>query len=375
MKVLLTGCTGTIGSALVPRLLRDPAAEIVLLMRARDDADLQHRFRSMLSYWSIAEGDECAARLWPLRGDVSATRLGLDERTHDELGRELTHIVHSAASVKLNMSMEEAVDTAVMPTRHILQLGRLAQAAGTLVKMELVSTVGVWGRTPGLMPEQPLPDVASFHNTYEAAKSQAERLIWDEGRDLPVTVHRPSMVVGETGSGRVVHFQIFYHLCEFLSGARTYGVMPDLGQQRLDTIPVDWVAEVMYWSLNQPGAEGRILHLCSGPEQSILLTQLQDEVRRRWVLHGRRVPWLIRVPAAFLSRAVPVIGLVAGARARRALKALPPVLAYLSEDQAFSNQRTLALLADAGISLPSVASYLGVVLDFYLRTAERRAAS
>ena len=41
-----------------------------------------------------------------------------------------------------------------------------------------------------------------------------------------VTLHRPSMVVGHAETGKVIHFQVFYHLCEFLSGRHTRGLIP-----------------------------------------------------------------------------------------------------------------------------------------------------
>ena len=51
---------------------------------------------------------------------------------------------------------------------------------------------------------------------------------------LPATIHRPSMVVGDSQTGKVIHFQVFYHLCEFLSGRRTLGIVPDTGDAALD---------------------------------------------------------------------------------------------------------------------------------------------
>ena len=37
----------------------------------------------------------------------------------------------------------------------------------------------------------------------------------------PITVHRPSTVVGDARPGKVMHFQVFYHRCEFLPGQPT----------------------------------------------------------------------------------------------------------------------------------------------------------
>ncbi|MDE1947174.1 MAG: SDR family oxidoreductase [Burkholderiales bacterium] len=361
---LLTGATGTIGSALVPRLLADRDTRLTLLVRAPDDAGLAQRAAAMRPWWGAESADP--ARVQLLRGDISLPRFGLDEAAFDALAGSTSHIVHCAASVKLTMTLEQARATAVVPTRTVLDLARRCAAAGRLVKVDLVSTVGVWGRTPGHLPERALPEGREFHNTYEAAKWEAERVIGSEGQGLPITVHRPSMVVGERGSGRVIHFQVFYHLCEFLAGGRTFGVMPELGSTRLDTIPVDWVADAICWASMHPETAGRIFHLCSGPERAIALTQLQEQVRQTWKARGRRLPRLVRLDRGLIERLVPLIGWFSGAKGRRALRGLAPVLAYLAEDQGFSNPQTAATLAAAGMPLPDVDSYLGAVLAYYL---------
>lgn len=369
----MTGATGTIGSALAPRLLRDADSRLVLLIRADDDAGLDARMREMLAYWRRPADDLDPTRVRALRGDITLPDFGLAAAERDRLAAETTHIIHCAASVKLNMSVDEAHATAVTPTRTVLTLARRCAAARSLRKVDLVSTVGVWGRTPGNMPERRLPEVSEFHNTYESAKARAERVIWDEGAELPITVHRPSMVVGERGSGRVRHFQVFYHLCEFLSGARTFGVMPDLGQTRLDTVPVDWVAEVIHWASNHLDTRGRIFHLCSGPEAAMPLPDLQARVRTAWRAHGRKLPTLRRLDRRLLERLVPLIGGIAGAKARRALRGLPPVLAYLAENQGFSNSETARVTAAAGLPVPRVDDYVDAVLGFYLASSPNRA--
>lgn len=373
--IFLTGATGTVGSALVPVLLQEPRTSVVALIRARDEGDLHRRACAMFDYWSWGPGDERRARFKPLLGDVSLPKFGLAAREYAQLAQATTNIVHGAASVKLNMPMDEATRTAVLPTRNALALAREAAREGVLRKVELVSTVGVWGRSAGVMPERALPEVRDFHNTYEAAKAEAERIVWAEAGGLPITLHRPSMVVGDALSGRVIHFQVFYHLCEFLAGTRTYGIMPELGVQRLDTTPVDWVSKAIAWSVRTPQSAGLILHLCSGPTGSMQLCDLQQLVRAKWLADGRRVPRLRRVSAGLLARMVPAIGAIAGARVRRALRGLPPVLAYLAEDQAFSNDETSAMLAAADLPVPDVASYIGPVLDYYLENTPPGARS
>ncbi len=365
--VFLTGATGTIGSELLPRFLDEPDTLLTVLIRARDDEALQKRVADLLAWCGIDAADPRAARLDARRGDISAPDFGLAAAALAELGRSLTHIVHCAASVKLNLSLDEARTSAVVPTRQVLTLARSAAAAGRLQKVDLVSTVGVWGCEPGTMPEEPLPQVARFHNTYEAAKAEAERVVWADGGGLPITVHRPSMVVGNARDGRVIHFQVFYHLCEFLSGVRTRGIMPNLSEATLDTIPVDFVARAIHWCSNTPDTAGRIFHLCSGPFDAVTLPDLQRRVRDLWAAAGIDLPPLRRVDRRLIAALVPVVGAFLPSRQRRALRALPPVLAYLAERQAFGNARSRAELDHAGIPFPPPASYLDGVLKFYLQ--------
>ena len=73
-----------------------------------------------------------------------------------------------------------------------------------------------------------------------------------------------------------------------------------------------------------------------------------------------------------LERLIPVVGWLGGPGARRALRALPPVLAYLGEDQGFANDHSAATLARAGLPVPAIDSYLDAVLGYYLSESARR---
>lgn len=70
-----------------------------------------------------------------------------------------------------------------------------------------------YGWRAGVLPECWITEARTFHDIYEQAKAEAERYLQNvlpEG--LPITIHHPSMVIGDAGSGRIIHFQIFYAL-------------------------------------------------------------------------------------------------------------------------------------------------------------------
>jgi thioester reductase-like protein len=238
----------------------------------------------------------------------------------------------------------------------------------------MVSTVGVAGRAHRLLKEEWVGIAHAFHNTYEQAKAEAEmeiRAAIDAG--LPMTVHRPSMVVGDSRTGRTLTFQVFYFIAEFLSGRRTSGFFPALGDARLDTVPVDAVASAIVHSSRSVETAGRILHLCAGPAEAMSLARLQEIVRERMRQRGERVPRARYVPRPLFRAAARALGRFVGAEHRAALGTLPVFLDYLDTDQRFDDTRTRAWLAKERIAVPDTEDYVPRVVDFYLARRRRGA--
>ena len=368
--VFLTGGTGVVGSAIARAILERSSARVILLLRGRSDDEVLERLQTLLAYWKLPEAD-LAARLEVARGDTSLPLFGLDPERFQRIAAECTRVIHCAALVRMNLPLIEARASAVNAAENVLELARASRRAGRLVKVEFLSTVGIGGTRPGVLPERWITEPRAYHNTYEQAKADAERVIADGvAEGLPITVHRPSMVVGDSRTGEVIRFQIFYHLVEFLSGRRTFGLFPAFGATRLDIVPVDYVADAVVWSSGSQDTSGSVLHLCTGPEGSPRLDALQSRVRASFVAAGLDVPRRISLPPALLQAAIPVIRALLPAPGRRSLSSLPIFLAYLSGDQGFANTQTRRLLGAAGIPLPPVDSYLGKVLDRYLRTRQ-----
>jgi thioester reductase-like protein len=310
---------------------------------------------------------ETRHRIKAVRGDVSLPQFGIEPAEYDELSNECTHIVHSAGNVRMNLPIEEARKSSVDSARNIIALAKDCRHCGHLKKVEFVSTVGVGGRNPGLIPETWITNKRTFHNTYEEAKAEAEIYIAQQVEDgMSITVHRPSMVAGDSKTGKIIHFQIFYHLCEFLSGRRTLGITPDVRDTRLDIIPADYVARAIVWSSDQDSTIGKILHLCSGPDQAIPISVLKDRVQRVFKSFGEKLPRSISVPVDLFKAGLPFISLFVSPKAKRAIKTLPVFFDYLAERQAFANASTRAVIEAEGIKLPCVHNYLETILAYYL---------
>jgi thioester reductase-like protein len=362
----VTGATGVVGSSLVPVLLRDPEARLRLLIRAGSQNELSKRLETLFRFWGVSADDAAVrTRVAALAGDTTLPQFGLAADAYRDLSASCTHIFHAAGLVRMNLPLEDARRSAVGSARNVVALARQCPA---LRKLDFVSTVGVGGRLQQAIPERWLTEPRAFHNTYEQAKAEAEDFLREQAAQspLPLTVHRPSMVVGDSRDGRIIGFQVFYFLCEFLSGRRTFGLYPDFGDARLDIIGCDIVAEAIAGASNDPKTIGRVLHLCSGPRDALRIEELKHTVRRAFVARGIAVPPARVLPRRWYSRLARTGAMVAPPDLRKALATLPIYLDYLADSQAFDDAEFLGWLAARGVHRPAPATYLGRILDYYL---------
>jgi thioester reductase-like protein len=369
--VLVTGATGAIGSVLAKYLLEEKDTRVRLLLRARTAAHLDERLGALCRFWNLGGGNGHSERLQAVAGDVTLPNLGLEESMYRRLSSEVTHLIHSAGDVHLNRPIDQARKSAVDSARQIVSFADACAVHGTFAKLEFISTVGVAGNMAGTVPEAAFGHGRIFRNSYEMAKAEAEAFLLKEmTRGLPATIHRPSMVVGDSKDGTIIQFQVFYHLCEFLSGKRTAGIIPNAGEIRLDIVPVDYVARAIQKSSACRESTGRIFHLCAGPSQAPKIDDLAQRVHRIFASHGRRLPSMRPVPVAVIRALLPAATWLTAGRARKSLQTLPYFLAYLDKPQTFENFTTEEFFSVCGLTVPAVDTYLDTVLAYYLaRTA------
>jgi thioester reductase-like protein len=368
----LTGGTGTVGSCLLEHVLAQPDSHVYLLARADSDVSAEKRKLDLLQTIMGANGAKHAGRVTAIRGDTKLPLFGMPQDKYQQLVGVCTHVIHSAGLVRMNLPIEDARDSAVGAAENVISLARALKQSGQLQKVEFVSTVGVGGHFKEVV-EDWIETPREFHNTYEQAKAEAEIRVHAAVREgLPITVHRPSMVVGDSVTGRTISFQVFYNLCEFLSGSRSRGLFPSFGRTKLDTIPVDYVAKAIVWSSGQEKTIGKIVHLCSGPRDAIPIGDLQRLVVTTFRARGVAVPQTRIIPRALFRAMLVPLGMLAPEKIRRAIKTAPIFLDYLASEQVFHNEATGKLLDPQGISVPPTAAYLDKVLNYYLDRRGRK---
>lgn len=371
----VTGATGVVGSSVVAVLLKNTDARLKLLIRASTASQLAERLERLYEFWNVSqENRDVGTRVEAVAGDTTLPQLGLSDADYRALCSSCTHIIHAAGLVRMNLPLEEARRSAVGSARNIVALARACVA---LQKVDVVSTVGVGERLQQAIPERWLTEPRAFHNTYEQAKADAEDYLSAQVAQapLPLTVHRPSMVVGDSRDGRIISFQVFYYLCEFLSGRRTFGLYPDFGDARLDIVACDIVAEAIVGASADARTIGRIFHLCSGPKDALRIEALKHRLRQLLIDRGISVPVERVLPRRWYVKLASMAARVAPRSARKALSTLPIYLEYLADSQAFDDTAFRSWLASRGLHRPAPADYLDVVLDYYLRQRQASEAA
>jgi nucleoside-diphosphate-sugar epimerase len=203
--ILLTGASGVIGQALLSAW---PRSTVICLVHRTPIA---------------------GPNVVGLTGDISQPRLGLMGGEYTSLARRVDCIVHSAAVTSFNQSSEAIRQTNVAGTEHMLDL-----AARARVPFYHVSTAFVHprGQAAGVPDADP----------YEASKREGECAVRKSG--VPHVIIRPSIVIGDSRSGRIAHFQGLYLMVDLLTRG-LLPVVPALPTARADFVPQDVVAEAI----------------------------------------------------------------------------------------------------------------------------------
>jgi long-chain acyl-CoA synthetase len=167
--VLLTGATGFLGAQIARRLIRKADCRIVALVRAEDQEAAEHRLSP--AWWDWPElASEVGHRVEAVCGDVSLPDLGLDQATYADLVCRVTHIIHTAADLRVNAPTDELRATNVQGVVHVLEFARAVRRDHGLARLSHISTAYVCGGRGGAVPEDALTDTFGFFSAYELTK-------------------------------------------------------------------------------------------------------------------------------------------------------------------------------------------------------------
>ena len=347
--VFLTGATGFLGTQVARRLMAMGDLRLMALVRGKDQQEAASRLER--TWWPWTEiANAIGTRVEVLAGDVSLPHLGLGLEDYERVSASVTHVVHSAADLRLDGPIDELRMINVQGTAEVIELARRAHSHHGLKRFAHVSTAYVAGRRTGPVPEDALTDEHGFSNTYEQTKFEGERLVRAAGESLPVSIFRPGMIVGDSNTGEIATFNTVYvPLKLYLTGKLR--VMPCRGNLPVNVVPVDYVADAISRLTFDGRAEGRTFHLTVPPRLLPTARELLECVRE-WAATALKVQL---APPVMLPVAIETLD-------RKVFRAIPKALvSYFSEDREFQTSNTESLLGPCAMdwkgTLPRLLAY------------------
>ncbi len=352
--VFMTGFPGFIAKRLVDRLLRkDPAADFCFLVEAR--------LRS-LAEDSLAALDErhpgVRARSRILLGDITAPRLGLDEPSYRAEAARTTHAWHLAAIYNLAVPASVAYRVNVLGTAAVLDF---CQECPRLERLDYVSTCYVSGTRTGRILESELDVGQGFKNHYESTKCWAELEVRRRMPRLPVAIHRPGIVVGDSRTGETDKYDGPYFVMKLLAKLPSWLPMVNIGEgrARVNLVPVDFLVDAMAELASRRESIG--LTFQHADPRAHTSREIMAAILEAL---GYRKP-LVGLPGPLVERALGVPAL------RNLVKIPQETVIYFNHEAVYDATNLERLLAGSGIACPDFLSYVGVLVDYVRRYPEK----
>lgn len=343
--IFLTGFPGFIAERLVKRLAAEGARMLLLVQpsfieRARED----------VSRISLETGTP-ASNFLILEGDITRPDLGLNSFDLEMTRAEATAIFHLAAIYDLAVARDTAVKVNVEGTRNI---NRLARSLKNLRRYHYVSTCYVAGLREGLIRETELRHTAGFRNYYEETKYLAEMEVEALKSDLPVTIHRPSVVCGDSRTGETAKYDGIYYLIHYLRMQPGLLSLINIGNNnvRLNLVPVDFVVEAMTALDREERAAGATVQLAD--PAPLTSHDLFDTIAKVIAGHGSRISF--PAPLVRSTLMLPFSPKITG---------LPhAAVPYFFLEQTYDITKASELLEPHGVHCPPFPSYVNTLVEF-----------
>jgi len=340
-SIFFTGFPGFLGSELLPRVVLRTDHDALCLV--------QPKFRAL--------ADERAHQLEKLHPAL-ANRIHIVE---GDLTQPLDHIdvddvheiYHLAAVYDLAVPRELGMRVNVTGTQRVLDL---AERAPRLERLHYISTCYVSGRYPGVFTEADLENGRDFNNYYEETKHLAEVEVRRRMDRIPVTIYRPSVVVGDSATGATQKFDGPYFVIQWLMRQPKLAVLPVVGRPsryRFNVVPRDFVIRALThlsglttnagktYALADPRpmtVDETIDTIAEATDRTVLRVPLTKGMAKGALNHVPGVYRLMRIPAAAVD--------------------------YFAHPTSYDTRNATTELAAAGIVAPHLRDYAPRLVEF-----------
>src|SRR5262245_15646448 len=341
----ITGFPGFIANRLLERLARKDCDFILLVQPALVSRALEEIQR--ITQLTGRNADDFQI----VEGDISLPRLGLSDVDLEPVQQQATRVFHLAAVYDLAVPEGIAMRVNAGGTRNVVELAR---SIVNLRQFHHVSTCYVAGKREGVILETELKHDAGYRNFYEQSKYQAELEVESAKNELPITIHRPAVVCGDSQTGETGKYDGVYYLIHYLLRWPSALSLLNIGNHvvSLNLVPVDFVVDAMAALAFDERAIGKTLQLAD--PSPLTTNQLFNAISNS--IDGRRsrvtaptslVYWFLMLPPSPRITGLPH-------------HAVP----YFFVKQLYDSTQAQQLLAPHGIKCPPFENYVDRIVNF-----------
>ncbi|MFB3921840.1 MAG: SDR family oxidoreductase [Terriglobia bacterium] len=336
MAVFITGSTGYLGAHIAADLLEGHADSLNLLVRAEDRRQAEMRlWQALQLHMGFPRFHDCLrSRISVFCGDLTGAQFGLADGDYARLAKTTDSMIHCAASLN-RRSEKSCLNVNLRGTLEVIKLAQRIRTDHELRRFSHVSTVAVAGHRQNevVQEDEAIDWERSDYDPYARTKKFCEYMLRELLPDVPVTIFRPSIILGDSRHAETTQFDMVKAFV-FLAGLPVLPFRPD---DRLDIVNVDFVAASIVTLHKKEQPNHRIYHLSSGTE-----SQTYRELTRALANAQRALPPLFvpGVEAPFTS----VVNWLANRRGTaigREASLMKVFMPYLTYNTVFDNTRVV----------------------------------
>jgi thioester reductase-like protein len=263
VAIFLTGSTGYIGAHVAANLLDTHGAALNVLVRGKDAQDsalrLWRALQLHMDFPRFYEHLQTRIRTFP--GDLTAPQFGLNRDDYDRLIHTTDSVVHCAASLN-RKSEKSCLNVNLRGTLEVVQLARRSHYYHGLRRFTNVSTVAVAGERQNevVTEDRSIEWDRSDYDPYARTKKFCEHMVRELLPDVPITIFRPSIVLGDSRYADTTQFDMVKAFV-FLAGLKALPFRPT---DKIDIVNVDFVAEAIATLHQKAEPKYDTYHLSSG---------------------------------------------------------------------------------------------------------------
>jgi thioester reductase-like protein len=263
MAIFVTGSTGYLGSYVVAGLFTGHQDMLNLLVRAKSDEEARERlWTSLQLHFGFREFHEyLCSRVRIFRGDLTSERFALPDDEYHALVDTTDSIIHCAASLN-RKSERQCLNVNLRGGLEVIQLARRAQNRNGLRRHSHVSTVAVAGKRGNeVVTEDAAIDwTRSDYDPYARTKKFGEHMIHQLLADVPHTIFRPAIVLGDSRKPETSQFDMVRAFDMLVR----LPVLPLPPRDKIDIVPADYVSKAIVAIHQKDKPIHGIYHLSSG---------------------------------------------------------------------------------------------------------------